>query len=156
MSVDLRCLVADDNLFNRNVAAVLLTMGHQVCGQAENGAEAVALFEEAQRSDQPLELILMDVSMPEMDGLQATQRIRQIEDEYAKRAQIAVKSVPPRVRILAATAHVASDEQDNCLQKGMDAYVTKPLSTQTLQGVLVGLSGAERGLVGPSSSASGA
>ena len=127
----LRCLVVDDHAYCREVCVLLLeAMGHTVCGQADNGAEAVALFEAAQRRGEPFELVLMDISMPEMNGAQATQKIREIE-------------TVSRCFIVAVTAHTADDERAICRKCDMDAYVTKPLAIQTLKAVVAELDSAD-------------
>ena len=129
MRKPLRCLVADDNLFNREVSLTLMTaIGHQVTGLAQNGAEAVAMFTEAHERGEPFDVVLMDVMMPVMDGLSATQRIRELEKARAGGGSPAV--------VLATTACSQADEQEVGIRHGIDAYVTKPLSMKSLQDIL--------------------
>ena len=125
----LRCLVVDDNLFNREVCAEYLSaMGHTAVIKAENGAEAVAMFTEAHERGEPFDVVLMDVMMPVMDGLSATQRIRELEKARAGGGSPAV--------VLATTACSQADEQEAGIRHGIDAYVTKPLSMKSLQDIL--------------------
>ena len=111
-------LVAEDNEVNREiVTAMLRSMG---CGviTAKDGLEAVQVS-----ADQAYDLILMDVQMPELDGLAACRAIRQREvDEHR-----------PAKPIVALTANALTDDRDNCLAAGMDDYLTKPfMRTQLL------------------------
>jgi len=108
----LKVLLAEDSLVNQRLMLGLLErLGHTVV-LATTGTEAVerALAE-------PVDLILMDVQMPEMDGLEATQRIRQAEREQSRR----------RVPIIAMTAHAMKGDRERCLDAGMDEYVAKPV-----------------------------
>jgi CheY-like chemotaxis protein len=89
--------------------------GHSV-HVAENGIEAVEAFK-----NHNFDLILMDVEMPEMDGLTASTRIREIEKEQ-----------PRRVPILAMTAHVMDSVRVQCMESGMDGYVSKPIQPEEL------------------------
>jgi PAS domain S-box-containing protein len=117
----LSVLVAEDNEANQLVAATLLQKaGHSVRVVA-NGRDAVEAF-----SQEPVDVILMDLQMPELDGLQATQEIRRLE--------------PPgkRVRIIGLTAHARRGEHDRALASGMDAYLAKPFSRQEFEHVLSG------------------
>jgi CheY-like chemotaxis protein len=117
----LSILVAEDNEANQLVAATLLQKaGHSVRVVA-NGRDAVEAF-----SQEPVDVILMDLQMPELDGLQATQEIRRLE--------------PPgkRVRIIGLTAHARRGEHDCALASGMDAYLAKPFSRQEFEHVLAG------------------
>jgi two-component system sensor histidine kinase/response regulator len=91
-------------------------MGHEVT-LAETGAEAVDRW-----SEREFDLILMDVHMPQMDGLDATQRIR-------KREQATGTHTP----IVAMTAHALSGDREMCLSAGMDDYVAKPVSRKHLE-----------------------
>jgi PAS domain S-box-containing protein len=112
----LRILLAEDNLVNQRVACRLLEKrGYQV-SVVENGIQAV----EAVR-DNAFDLVLMDVQMPEMDGLEATAAIRQMEAGTGR-----------RVPIVAMTAHAMQGYRDLCLESGMDDYVTKPISPDSL------------------------
>lgn len=112
--VSLQILVVDDNAVNRSVASgILEKQGHQV-SLAVNGREAVTM---AQR--QRFDLILMDVQMPELDGLAATARIRALELGRGDRTPIA-----------AMTARAAVDDRERCLAAGMDDYVSKPVSKE--------------------------
>ena len=112
----LRVLVVDDNAVNRSVAAGMLgQLGHRV-SIAANGREAVA----AARGHR-FDLILMDLQMPELDGLAATARIREAEVSLGRRTPI-----------VAMTARAAEDDRARCLAAGMDDYVSKPVSKQQL------------------------
>jgi CheY-like chemotaxis protein len=116
ISTALRILLAEDSLVNQKLAAGLVKkLGHEVV-LANNGREAV---DAAQSED--IDLILMDVQMPEMDGIEATKIIRQKE-----------RSSGSHVPIIAVTAHVLPEDKEKCRAAGMDGYVTKPIKLETL------------------------
>ncbi len=112
----MKILLAEDNSVNQRLAARLLEReGHSVT-IAGSGQEAVDLFEQSQ-----FDLILMDVQMPGLDGLQATARIREKERASGR-----------RVPIVAMTAQAAESDRLRCLESGMDAYVAKPVHVPEL------------------------
>jgi CheY-like chemotaxis protein len=113
----LRILLAEDNAVNRRVAeSVLSKCGHSV-RVAHNGREAVEAH-----AGEPFDLILMDLQMPEVGGLEATRRIRERE----RTAGLA------RVPVLALTANAAADDRDACLAAGMDGCLAKPFQASQL------------------------
>jgi two-component system sensor histidine kinase/response regulator len=116
----LRVLVVEDNPVNQRLATRLLEKrGHRVV-LAANGREAVDAIER-----EAFDLVLMDVQMPEMDGLEATAVIRQ-------REQTTQRHQP----IIALTAHAMKGDQLRCIEAGMDGYITKPIRTQELDEIL--------------------
>jgi CheY-like chemotaxis protein len=113
-------LLVEDHPVNRELAvAILVQAGHRVT-QAGHGGEAVALA--ARRL---FDLIVMDVQMPEMDGLEATRRIRAREMETGGHAPI-----------IALTAHAMKGDRELCLAAGADAYLSKPVKRQELLGAI--------------------
>ncbi len=107
----LNVLLAEDNPFNQKLAIMLLKKhGHQVT-LANNGREAVELYRH-----NPFDLILMDVHMPQMDGIEATKQIRIIEAK-----------TDTHIPILAVTAAALKDDMAICLEAGMDDYISKPI-----------------------------
>ncbi len=124
---DVTVLVVEDNPVNRKVASRLLERRGYRVRLAENGREALeALREEA------ADVVLMDVQMPEMDGLEATRRIRGGE------AGDELRLVP----IVALTAHVSEDDRRRCQEAGMDAFLTKPIDPELLHETIESLAGA--------------
>ncbi|MBI4877739.1 MAG: response regulator [Acidobacteria bacterium] len=118
-SAKLRILVAEDNVINQRLAVRLLeNQGHYVRVVA-NGREAV----DAARGS--FDVILMDVQMPEMDGLEATAAIRNFERSNGR-----------RVPIIALTAHAMHGDREKFLAAGMDDYVAKPIRPAELQSVI--------------------
>ncbi len=113
----LRILLAEDNPINQLVVTGMLTPDHHVT-VANNGREAVEAFKAG-----VFDVVLMDVSMPEMDGCAATRAIREYELD---------RGTPPRVAIIALTAHAMSEDSDRCLKSGMDAYLIKPIRQDEL------------------------
>lgn len=112
----LRILLAEDNPVNQRVARGLLERrGHEV-RVARTGRQVLEILE----SDGAFDTILMDVQMPEIDGLEATRRIR------------AREGGGPRLRILAMTAHAMSGDRERCLAAGMDGYLSKPIQPAEL------------------------
>ncbi|HEX5228549.1 MAG TPA: two-component regulator propeller domain-containing protein [Bryobacteraceae bacterium] len=112
-------LVVEDNRINQKVLSYqLINLGYAI-DLAENGAEAVEKIK-ARRYD----LVFMDVQMPVMDGFQATQEIRNLDDERA--------SVP----IVAITANAFQSEREKCFSFGMDDYLTKPVDKDRLKDAL--------------------
>src|SRR5262249_33964773 len=112
-----RILVAEDNVVNQRLAARLLQkIGHDVV-VVENGRLAV---DSANR--QQFDLILMDLQMPEMDGLEATSAIRG-----------SAGLTSPDIPIVAMTAHNMKDHRDLCIDAGIDALVTKPIIAAALR-----------------------
>jgi signal transduction histidine kinase/ActR/RegA family two-component response regulator len=122
-AVPLNVLVAEDNPVNQRVAtAMLRRRGHTVT-IAANGADAVRLV-----TEQHFDLIFMDVQMPELDGLEATQAIRRAEAGTAR-----------HLPIIAMTAHAMNGDRERCLAAGMDDYLTKPVSIAGIDRVLAAL-----------------
>ncbi len=111
----MRILLAEDNLVNQMVAAAMLRKRGHAVTIVSNGREAV----EAVRQGDGFDLVLMDIQMPEMDGLVATAQIRSTP---------AGTSLP----ILALTAHLRAEEYERCLAQGMNGYLTKPFQPQDL------------------------
>jgi CheY-like chemotaxis protein/HPt (histidine-containing phosphotransfer) domain-containing protein len=114
----LRILLVEDNPVNQTLAVALLQKQGHAVALAGNGKEAV----ERLQTGVPFDLVLMDLQMPEMDGLEATRRIRQHERETGG-----------HVPILAMTAHAMKGDREVCLQAGMDGYVSKPVRPQELR-----------------------
>ena len=117
----LKILLAEDNLINQRVALVTLKkLGHETV-LAENGKIAVDLFEPGK-----FDLVLMDILMPEMNGLDAVKKIREIESER--------QSEP--VYICAITANIHKEDEDACFEAGMNSYISKPFKLEELNTVL--------------------
>jgi signal transduction histidine kinase/CheY-like chemotaxis protein len=118
-SLSLRILLAEDNLVNQRVAMTMLSkMGHGIT-LATNGLEAL---EQWRQSD--FDLILMDVQMPEMTGLEATRQIRREE------------AIGTHVPIVAMTASAMSEDRDRCLAAGMDDFISKPVSSTVIEQII--------------------
>jgi CheY-like chemotaxis protein len=125
----LHILVAEDNVVNQRLALKLLEkQGHEVV-VAGNGREAL---DEWAQGD--FDLILMDMQMPEMDGFEATQKIRSIE-----------QTMEGRIPIVAMTAHAMVGDRERCLAAGMDDYISKPIHVETLTKVIRDLFRAPQG-----------
>jgi two-component system sensor histidine kinase/response regulator len=116
----LRFLVAEDNLNNQQVALSLLAkQGHSVV-VAGDGREAVEALDR-----ESFDLVLMDIQMPDMDGFEATERIRSRE-----------RFTNTRIPIIAMTAHAMTGDREKCLAAGMDAYISKPIRRTDLVQVI--------------------
>ncbi len=128
----LRILLAEDSLVNQKLAIGLLEKaGHQVV-VADNGKQAVQLFE-----SEKFDLVLMDVQMPTMDGLEATAAIRKREAETSK-----------HIPIVAMTAHAMKGDREKFLGSGMDAYLAKPIRATDLHATIERLTSPAEGVVG--------
>jgi PAS domain S-box-containing protein len=115
----LRILLAEDNAVNQRVAVLIMNgLGYQIT-VADNGAIALDLLTQA-ASKQPYDVVLMDVQMPVMDGLQATSRIR---------SELAAGQQP---QIIAMTANAMEGDREICMQAGMDDYLSKPIKPAAL------------------------
>ncbi len=120
----LRILVAEDHDTNRRLAMLMLEgLGHRA-DFVNNGSEAVQIWEQV-----GYDVILMDCRMPEMDGFEATRRIRERE---------AARAAPTsgRVRIIALTANALKGDRELCLAAGMDGFISKPYTKQHLAAAL--------------------
>jgi CheY-like chemotaxis protein len=116
----LRVLLAEDNVVNQRVAVRLLEkQGHRV-RVVTTGAAAVAAVR-----DGAFDLVLMDIQMPELDGLTATARIREAE-----------RGTGRHVPVVAMTAHAMAGDRERCLAAGMDDYLAKPFDPADLARVL--------------------
>jgi signal transduction histidine kinase/DNA-binding response OmpR family regulator len=123
----LRILLAEDNRVNQIVATRMAEkMGHSVV-VAGNGQIALMLL-----ATQPFDLVLMDVQMPEMDGLTAVGKIRESE-----------QSTSFHLPIIAMTAHAMKGDRERCIAAGMDGYVSKPISGQVLEDAIASAMGDE-------------
>jgi GAF domain-containing protein/CheY-like chemotaxis protein len=121
----LRILLAEDNAVNRKLALRLLSQIGYEADVATNGLEAVQAL-----AAQPYDVVLMDVQMPELDGLEATRQVRAGKAGEASRA----------VRIVAMTANALAGDRELCLAAGMDDYVSKPIRPAELAAALAATS----------------
>ncbi len=114
--LSLKLLVAEDNSINQRITqGILEKYGHQVT-IVQNGFQVLSALDR-----ESFDVILMDIQMPEMDGVECTHILRQKE-----------KTTGEHIPIIAMTAHALGKEKGKCLQAGMDAYLTKPINTQSL------------------------
>lgn len=124
----LRVLLTEDNAVNQKLAVRLLEKrGHSVV-VAGNGREALETL-----SREPVDIVLMDVQMPEMDGFEATRRIRERE-----------RTTGEHLPIIAMTAHAMKGDRERCLAEGMDGYISKPLRPGELYESVESLAAASR------------
>ncbi len=114
-----RLLLVEDNAVNQKVAVRFLSQIGYPCDVAANGIEALEALEV-----RAYDLVLMDCQMPEMDGFEATKRIREREDDKS--------SVP----IVAMTAHVLTGDRERCIAAGMDEYLAKPVNMGKMSEVI--------------------
>ena len=112
-----RILLAEDNVTNQQVALGILKKLGLGADAVGDGSEAITALE-----TRPYDLVLMDVQMPKVDGLEATRRIRDPRSAVLHH----------RIPIIAMTAHAMQGDRDLCLKAGMDDYVTKPISPEAL------------------------
>jgi two-component system sensor histidine kinase/response regulator len=118
-SQSLRILLAEDNVVNQRVAMTMLAkMGHGIT-LATNGLEALKQWRQCD-----FDLILMDVQMPEMTGLEATRQIRREEP------------IGTHIPIVAMTASAMSEDRDHCLAAGMDDFISKPVSSRVIEEII--------------------
>ncbi len=120
----LRILLAEDNLVNQKLAVSLLQKDGHTVRVAQNGKEALSALEE-----EPFDVVLMDVQMPEMDGFEATAVLRARE-----------KGTGRHQPVIAMTAHAMKGDRERCLAAGMDGYVTKPFRRSALFEALASVS----------------
>jgi len=116
----MQILLAEDNLINQKLAERVLEVFGYTIDIAENGQQAIDMM-----LDKRYDLILMDVMMPDVDGLEATRKIRELLPE----------SIQPV--IIAVTANALKGDRELCLDAGMNDYISKPINTQELRDLLV-------------------
>lgn len=115
----LRVLVAEDEVLNQKYLSVVITkLGHYVA-IANNGNEVISLL-----NNDTFDIILMDITMPEMDGVEATQRIRASGMPYQN------------VAIVALTAHAMFGDRERFIAAGMTDYIAKPVSIEEIKSLL--------------------
>ena len=112
-----RVLLVEDVAVSRRLVAILLTKAGMTVEEAENGLIALAKGKAALESGKPYDLVFMDMQMPEMDGYEATRRLR--EEGYDR-------------PIIALTAHALVEEREKCIQAGCDHFATKPIDKEAL------------------------
>ena len=112
-----RILLAEDNITNQQVALGVLKRFGLAADAVANGLEALQAL-----TDIPYDLVLMDVQMPEMDGLEATRRIRDVQSAVLNH----------NIPIVAMTAHAMQEDRARCLEAGMNDYISKPVKPNTL------------------------
>jgi signal transduction histidine kinase/DNA-binding response OmpR family regulator len=123
----LSILLAEDVPINQELAKIILEkQGHKVA-LASNGVEAVEMYSKGH-----FDLIFMDMQMPEMDGLQATEAIRELE-----------KAKDQRIPIIAMTANVSQNDRQKCFDSGMDAFLEKPIRSALIREALLQYTGKE-------------
>lgn len=110
-------LVADDYFINQELLKEMLSMMECDVDAAENGKEALTLYQEKR-----YDLIFMDIQMPEMDGYEATRKIRELE-----------KTLDRRIPIVAVTASALVDDKQKCFAAGVDHYISKPFQMSDIQ-----------------------
>ncbi len=120
-SRSLRVLLAEDSLLNQKLAIGLLTKWGHTVTVANNGLEAVSAV-----AQQTFDLVLMDIQMPEMNGFEATEAIRQQEYQHGG-----------RLPILALTARALKGDRERCLEAGMDGYISKPIRQDELYQAII-------------------
>jgi len=117
MDRQLSLLLAEDDLISRRLIRILIEkLGHKV-NVVENGKKAYDAFVEGH-----YDIVLMDIQMPLMDGLECTRKIREYEN----------RNNQPHVAIIAVTAHAMIGDKEKCLNAGMDDYLTKPIEEKVL------------------------
>ncbi len=120
ISRTLHILIAEDNLINQKLAVRLLQKQGHTSTVANTGREALEAW-----TQQSFDAILMDMMMPEMDGLEAAMAIRERE-----------KTTGTHIPIIAITANAMMGDRDKCLAAGMDEYISKPVDVTKLYEVL--------------------
>ena len=119
-----RVLLVDDNSANRKIAAAMISKAGITPEVAEDGEQALRAVRSAVERGEPFDLVLMDVQMPVMNGLEATAAIRELDSD--------VSNVP----IVAMTANTLPEDREMCLAAGMDDYLPKPVRSQRMRGML--------------------
>ncbi len=122
----LRVLLTDDNVINQKVASRLLQQLGYRADIANSGLEAIRALER-----KPYDLVFMDVQMPEMDGLEATRRIRELQGMPDAPAHF-----HGPITIVAMTANAMHGDREKCINSGMDDYISKPVRPEVLQNVI--------------------
>ncbi len=115
----LKILLVEDNLLNQRIVMFSLKKYNHEVTIANNGLEAVEKFNEA-----VYDVILMDIMMPVMDGLEATVKIREVEE---------MSNSDKRTPIIALTANTMDNDRNTCLSYGMDEFMTKPFDIEKLK-----------------------
>jgi osomolarity two-component system sensor histidine kinase NIK1 len=121
----LNILLVEDNLLNQRIVTFSLKRYNHEVVIANNGVEAIERFRE-----QKFDVILMDIMMPVMDGLEATIKIR--EEEIAKCTE-------KRTPIIALTANTMDNDRDKCITYGMDEFMAKPFDIEKLKTIFIEL-----------------
>jgi two-component system cell cycle response regulator DivK len=101
-------LVVEDNIISFKLISTVLSRVHATVSHASNGKKAIEMC----RGDHPVDMVLMDIQMPELNGIEATR---------------AIKKLRPELPVIAATANTFDDERAACRAAGCDGYINKPL-----------------------------
>ena len=127
-----RVLLAEDGPDNQRLITFLLTKAGLAVDLAENGRVALEKLRAAQEDSRPYDVVLMDMQMPDMDGLAATRAIRARERPGGS-----------RLPVVALTAAAAREDRERCLEAGMDGFLAKPVRPEELRALLASLGLAE-------------
>lgn len=119
MNEKLSILLVEDNVLNQRIVTFSLKKYNHSVLIANNGLEAVEVFK-----NQKFDVVLMDIMMPVMDGLEATLRIREYEDQ---------QNIIERTPIIAVTANTMDNDREKCLAHGMNDFMAKPFDVEKLK-----------------------
>ena len=127
-----RILLVEDNAVNQRLASILITREGYEVAVASDGAEALEHLRH-----QVFDLVLMDVQMPNMDGMEATRKIREIEaDPALRQGYVGLRALKEPLGIVGLTAHARKEDEAACYDSGMNGFLTKPIIKAKLAMVL--------------------